>query len=260
MGLETTLRRPIVNTPRRAPRRPRSSGDASTSSSATRTAWRSPTFLKLGTTSLSWQRSRRTTSASTRSCLPSRLARCSGSHATSPCANRLALASAATRATALEVQRALLEIASDYVADAEDADVVARWESLLERLARDMFEAAREVEWVAKLQLLGRMRAKYHGVTGRELALGTTRARGRGRQWSELGSALRRGSPRREQWNDSRRMQRSPQRWSARQRDTRAWLRGAHRRGPAGHRRRRRLVDGRARPRHRARPTRGGAP
>ena len=69
-----------------------------------------------------------------------------------------------TQATALQVQRALLEISRDYVADEVDALVIARWDSLLERLARDIFETAREVEWVAKLQLLGKLRAKYATV------------------------------------------------------------------------------------------------
>ena len=94
-----------------------------------------------------------------------------------------------TRATALQVQRALLEIARDYVADAVDAQVIARWDSLLERLARDIFETAREVEWVAKLQLLGRMRAKYQ-VDGRDAAWDDARIVAAEIRWSELGTGL----------------------------------------------------------------------
>ncbi len=94
-----------------------------------------------------------------------------------------------TLATALDVQRALLEIARDYVADAVDAQVVARWESLLERLARDIFETAREVEWVAKLQLLGRMRTKY-GTEGRDAEWNDPRIVASDIVWSQLGSGL----------------------------------------------------------------------
>jgi hypothetical protein len=94
-----------------------------------------------------------------------------------------------TVATALQLQRALLEISRDYVADEVDAMVVARWDSLLERLSRDIFETAREVEWVAKLQLLGRMRSKY-AEDGRDAAWDDARIVAAEIRWSELGTGL----------------------------------------------------------------------
>jgi proteasome accessory factor PafA2 len=94
-----------------------------------------------------------------------------------------------TAATALEVQRALLEIARDYVTDATDALVIARWESLLERLGRDIFEAAREIEWVAKLQLLGRMRSKY-ATDGKDAPWDDPRIAAADIVWSQLGTGL----------------------------------------------------------------------
>jgi len=94
-----------------------------------------------------------------------------------------------TAGTALQVQRALLEIGRDYVADSVDAAVVARWESLLDRLERDIFETAREVEWVAKLQLLGRMRAKY-GQDGNGAPWDDPRIAASDIVWSQLGTGL----------------------------------------------------------------------
>ena len=54
-----------------------------------------------------------------------------------------------------------LDLASKYVedrlgadADAQTVDVLARWESVLDRLERDPMLCARELDWVAKLKLL----------------------------------------------------------------------------------------------------------
>jgi Pup amidohydrolase len=103
--------------------------------------------------------------------------------------HRLALASGET-ATALEVQRALLTIARDYAADAEDAAVIATWESVLEALARDPFSASKDVEWVAKLQLMGRMRNRYGSVDTEGVAVPVTwdddRLKAADVQWSEV--------------------------------------------------------------------------
>ncbi len=68
--------------------------------------------------------------------------------------------------TALEVQRAYFDVASRAIAATDDApddatqDVVARWGSVLDRLAVDPAGCAREVEWVAKLRLLEGLRSR----------------------------------------------------------------------------------------------------
>jgi Pup amidohydrolase len=62
------------------------------------------------------------------------------------------------RLTALDLQWAFLERASAFVAqhgsDEQTDDVLARWESVLDRLGRDPMECAEELDWVAKLRLL----------------------------------------------------------------------------------------------------------
>jgi Pup amidohydrolase len=63
--------------------------------------------------------------------------------------------------TAVQLQMDYLEQASKFVqdrfgadVDAQTADVLRRWESVLERLATDPMSLSRELDWVAKLQLL----------------------------------------------------------------------------------------------------------
>ena len=58
-----------------------------------------------------------------------------------------------------------LDLAKKYVedrlgsdADPQTVDVLARWESVLDRLERDPMLCARELDWVAKLQLLEQYR------------------------------------------------------------------------------------------------------
>ncbi|GAA1793844.1 depupylase/deamidase Dop [Luedemannella flava] len=62
------------------------------------------------------------------------------------------------RLTALDLQWAYLERARSFVdADGTDditEDVLARWESVLDRLGRDPMLCANELDWVAKLRLL----------------------------------------------------------------------------------------------------------
>ncbi|MBB5873853.1 proteasome accessory factor A [Allocatelliglobosispora scoriae] len=62
------------------------------------------------------------------------------------------------RLTALDVQWAYLERARSYMdskgMDPETADVLDRWESVLDRLSRDPMLCADELDWVAKLRLL----------------------------------------------------------------------------------------------------------
>ena len=71
--------------------------------------------------------------------------------------------------TAVQLQMEYLELARKYTedrygADVDDAtaDVLARWESVLTSLAEDPMLAARELDWVAKLQLLEGYRARDH--------------------------------------------------------------------------------------------------
>ena len=69
------------------------------------------------------------------------------------------------RMTALDLQRVYLDLAARYVetrwgddVDAQTADVLHRWGSVLDRLQRDPMECARELDWVAKLRLLEQYR------------------------------------------------------------------------------------------------------
>lgn len=69
--------------------------------------------------------------------------------------------------TAIELQREYLELAQAFVAerlgsdaDAQTLDVLARWESVLDRLGRDPMECADELDWVAKLKLLEQYRSR----------------------------------------------------------------------------------------------------
>jgi proteasome accessory factor A len=60
--------------------------------------------------------------------------------------------------TAIDLQREYLAHARAFVAeegsDDQTDDVLARWESVLDRLARDPMECSGELDWVAKLALL----------------------------------------------------------------------------------------------------------
>ena len=67
--------------------------------------------------------------------------------------------------TAVQLQSEYLELARKYVAaggtdDPQTLDVLDRWESVLERLGRDPMECAGELDWVAKLKLLESYRAR----------------------------------------------------------------------------------------------------
>ncbi len=69
------------------------------------------------------------------------------------------------RLTAVQLQMEYLDLARKYVedrygsdADAQTVDVLARWESVLGRLETDPMLCARELDWVAKLQLLEQYR------------------------------------------------------------------------------------------------------
>jgi proteasome accessory factor A len=174
IGLETTLRRPIVNTrdePHADPDRWRRLhviiGDAN--------LLEVPTYLKLGTTSLVLWLIERAAAGGT-SDLGAALDRLAladpvaAVHAVShdlTLTERLPLADG-RRLTALEVQREYLAAVRTALdrdggpADDQTTDVLARWASLLDRLGTDPASCAREVEWLAKLRLLEGMRRRDH--------------------------------------------------------------------------------------------------
>jgi len=69
--------------------------------------------------------------------------------------------------TAVDIQREFLELGLRYYAEREPefwvCDVLARWESVLERLARDPRLLNRELDWVIKWELIENYMAK-HGL------------------------------------------------------------------------------------------------
>lgn len=166
VGLETTLRRPIVNT-RDEPHADRKRwrrlhlilGDA--------TLLEVATYLRLGTTSLVlWLIEQAQERPGLLDFVPGlqladpvdavhRVSRDVGLNA------RLELAAGGT-ATALDVQYAYRTAVQTAVGrpDEATADVLARWGSVLDRLAHDPGSCAGEVEWVAKLRLLEAMRRR----------------------------------------------------------------------------------------------------
>jgi Pup amidohydrolase len=156
VGLETTLKRPIINTrdePHAAADRYRRLhviiGDATLCEVAT--------MLKVGTTSLVLgmiEDRALTRDFSLEKPVPTL-------HAVShdPTLKALVRLRDGTKMTAVEMQMAYLEQAQAYVEsrgelDEETREVLERWESVLTRLERDPMECARELDWVAKLQLL----------------------------------------------------------------------------------------------------------
>lgn len=189
IGLETTLRRPIVNT-RDEPHADRKRwrrlhvivGDAN--------CLEVPTFLKIGATALVLAAIEAEDERLDTLVLAEPVSAMTQVSYDLSLRTELDLASG-ERATALQVQRALLTIAKDYAADADDVQVLARWEQVLDALGRDIFSAAKDVEWVAKLQLLGRLRDKHSapGPDGVVAPLPWTdpRLAALDLQWSRLG-------------------------------------------------------------------------
>ncbi|WP_061962022.1 depupylase/deamidase Dop [Demequina flava] len=189
VGLETTLRRPIINT-RDEPHAERSRwrrlhviiGDAN--------CFEMATFLKIGTTALVLSaieaEDERLDSLVLADAVP----------AVQTVSHDITLRAAiplesGEQATALEVQRALLAICRDYAEDAADHTLLAHWERILDALSIDPFSAARDVEWVAKLALLGRLRernATRHDDGSTELLeWSDARLAALDVQWSRLG-------------------------------------------------------------------------
>jgi proteasome accessory factor A len=158
VGLETTLKRPIINTrdePHADAERYRRLhviiGDANLSETST--------YLKLGTTSLVLamiEDKFLTVDLSVEEPVSSLRA---VSH--DPSLRHVLTLRSGRTLTAVQLQMEYLEQARKYVedrfgddVDAQTADVLDRWESVLTRLEQDPMLCAPELDWVAKLRLL----------------------------------------------------------------------------------------------------------
>ena len=161
VGLETTFKRPIINTrdePHADPDRYRRFhvivGDANMSEIAT--------YLKVGTTAIVLKMIEDDFIADDFSLLePVRAAR-TVSHDPS-CGRTFELADG-RKVTALELQWDYLRLAKKYAQDNESDDVtddvLDRWEQVLEGLERDPMSLERQLDWVAKLSVLEAYRAR----------------------------------------------------------------------------------------------------
>jgi Pup amidohydrolase len=164
VGLETTLKRPIINTrdePHADSERYRRLhviiGDANCAEIAT--------YLKVGTTSLVLamiEDKFLTIDLSVDDPVPSLRA---VSH--DPSLKHLLRMRSGRSLTAVQLQMEYLEQARKYVedrfgtdVDAQTADVLDRWESVLTRLEHDPMDCVRELDWVAKLRLLEGYRSR----------------------------------------------------------------------------------------------------
>ncbi len=158
VGLETTLKRPIVNT-RDEPHATADKyrrlhviiGDANLCEVAT--------LLKLGTTSLVLAMIEARAFTRDQSIERPVAALRAVSH--DPSLRTLVSLRDGTKLTAVQLQWAYLEQARKFVestlgsdADDDTVEVLERWEQVLTRLERDPMECARELDWVAKLALL----------------------------------------------------------------------------------------------------------
>jgi Pup amidohydrolase len=175
VGLETTLKRPIVNTrdePHAAADRYRRLhviiGDANLAEVAT--------LLKVGTTSLvlAMIESR----ALGRDLTVERPVATLQAVSHDPTLRTLVRLRDGTTLTAVQLQWAYLEQARAWVddrygrdVDADTIEVLDRWESVLTRLERDPKECVRELDWVAKLALLEGFRQR-EGLDWRHPRLG----------------------------------------------------------------------------------------
>jgi proteasome accessory factor A len=162
VGLETTLKRPIINTrdePHADPEKYRRLhviiGDANLAEISA--------YLKVGTTSLVLAMIEDKFLGTDLSVdQPVRSLR-AVSH--DPSLRQLLTLSDGRHLTAVQLQMEYLDLAKKYVedrygadADAQTVDVLTRWESVLDRLERDPMLCARELDWVAKLRLLEQYR------------------------------------------------------------------------------------------------------
>jgi proteasome accessory factor A len=161
VGLETTLKRPIINTrdePHADPERYRRLhviiGDANMSEVST--------YLKVGTTALVLAMIEEQWFTNTGVDLGVE-APVASLRAVShdPALQQQITMRDGRRLTAVQLQMEYLEQARKFVedrygvdADEQTLDVLARWESVLTRLSEDPMSLSRELDWVAKLELL----------------------------------------------------------------------------------------------------------
>src|SRR3954453_17235480 len=164
VGLETTLKRPIINTrdePHADPEKYRRLhviiGDANLAEIST--------YLKGGTTSLVLAMIEDRFITSDLGIDGPVAALRAVSH--DPTLRELIPMNDGRRLTAIQLQEEYLELARKYVddrlgsdADAQTVDVLERWESVLPRLQQDPMLCARELDWVAKLKLLNSYRER----------------------------------------------------------------------------------------------------
>ena len=162
VGLETTLKRPIINTrdePHADPEKYRRLhviiGDANLSEIST--------YLKVGTTALVLAMIEER--FLTRDLGVEQPVRSLRAVSHDPSLQHLLQLHDGRTLTAVQLQMEYLDLARKYVedrygadVDAQTADVLARWESVLNRLETDPMQCARELDWVAKLQLLQQYR------------------------------------------------------------------------------------------------------
>src|SRR4249920_1927857 len=158
VGLETTLKRPIINTrdePHADPEKYRRLhviiGDANLSEVST--------YLKVGTTALVLAMIEDKFLGTDLSIEAPVAELRAISH--DPTCRRLGTLKDGRKMTAVQLQAEYLELARKYTEDkygddVDDitADVLDRWESVLNRLAEDPMQLSRELDWVAKLELL----------------------------------------------------------------------------------------------------------
>ena len=158
VGLETTLKRPIINTrdePHADPEKYRRLhviiGDANLAEIST--------YLKIGTTSLVLAMIEDGFIARDLSVDGPVSALRAVSH--DPTLTQTVSLHDGRTLTGVQLQLEYLELAKKYVedrygadADPQTKDVLERWESVLDRLERDPMECATELDWVAKLKLL----------------------------------------------------------------------------------------------------------
>jgi proteasome accessory factor A len=164
VGLETTLKRPIINTrdePHADPDRYRRLhviiGDANLAEIST--------YLKVGTTSLVLAMIEDRFITRELSVLSPVKALRAVSH-DHGLRHQLTLADGRSL-TAVQLQLEYLDLAKKYVedrfgtdVDEQTADVLRRWEDVLDRLERDPMSLATELDWVAKLKLLEQYRSR----------------------------------------------------------------------------------------------------
>src|SRR3954452_16234701 len=177
VGLETTLKRPIINTrdePHADPEKYRRLhvilGDANLAEVST--------YLKVGTTSLVLAMIEDRFLGVDHAVEQSVRALRDVSH--DPTLRHLVTLGDGRKMTAVQLQMEYLDLAKKHVedrlgsdADPQTVDVLARWESVLTRLEEDPMLCARELDWVAKLRLLEQYRdrdglewtdAKLHAI------------------------------------------------------------------------------------------------